>query len=118
MKKGGLYTSLFCAITPPLFPYFMPFWYPILLVYVIFLQQAHVIKNYCMTTSQSLREYNIIQRLEYYEEQLMQPNVWVRHCSMMLSQRWLPYNSSGSIQVRSVLAYAYGNSYEVHGVCF
>ena len=31
--RGGLYTSLFCAIIPALFPYFLPFWYPYILTY-------------------------------------------------------------------------------------
>ena len=30
---GGLNTSLFCAIIPTLFPYFLPFWYPYILLH-------------------------------------------------------------------------------------
>ena len=29
----GLYTSLFCAIIPALFPYFLPFWYHYILLH-------------------------------------------------------------------------------------
>ena len=30
--SGGLYTSLLCVIIPTLFPYFLPFWYPYILL--------------------------------------------------------------------------------------
>ena len=30
---GGLYTSLLCSTIPPLFPYFLPFWYPYILLH-------------------------------------------------------------------------------------
>ena len=33
ISVGGLYTSLFCAIIPALFPYFLPFWYPCILLH-------------------------------------------------------------------------------------
>ena len=51
---GGLYTSLFCVIIPTLFLYFLPFWYPYILlhfkcflslVYVIFLAAGACILN-------------------------------------------------------------------------
>ena len=29
----GLYTSLFCVIIPTLFPYFLRFWYPYILLH-------------------------------------------------------------------------------------
>ena len=53
---GGLYTSLFCAIIPTLFPYFLPFWYPyscyifkcfLLLVYVIFFGSRCMFEEIC-----------------------------------------------------------------------
>ena len=33
ISVGGLYTSLFCAIIPTLFPYFLLFWYPYILLH-------------------------------------------------------------------------------------
>ena len=32
-REGGLYTSLFCVIIPTLFPYFLLFWYPYILLH-------------------------------------------------------------------------------------
>ena len=41
----GLYTSLFCVIIPTLFPYFLRFWYPyILLHFKCFLLLLHMVR--------------------------------------------------------------------------
>ena len=62
ISVGGLYTSLFCAIIPTLFPYFLPFWYPyILLHFQIFfitcdimtvIELSDLMKGGCPTPSQ------------------------------------------------------------------
>ena len=45
----GLYTSLFCVIIPTLFPYFLRFWYPyILLHFKCFLLLVCIIYASCL----------------------------------------------------------------------
>ena len=43
-----MYTSLFCVIIPTLFPYFLPFWYPYILLhfkYVLYVSEMRLFSN-------------------------------------------------------------------------
>ena len=68
---GGLYTSLFCVIIPTLFPYFLRFWYPyILLHFKCFLLLVYVI---------------------FFSSRRMHTGLWHLHC-----QQWLKNQTQAS----------------------